>query len=187
MIKAFMGISIRNPSYSKKENILKAIELAREFDEFLIFVVDYPYRLSLQAFSDIPEKIAEKTALKEGKDLRRFLVNISNHLEKVKISSWKELEEENYKRGLAEIEDLEKKDSEFSQLIEEEFTGTVVSKVGNNKHKKELCKHFIMEEIAMFVSLAYRGYSLRISKYSQSKSIDYFLKRKSLSLNYIKI
>lgn len=47
MNKAFMGISIRNPFYSKKEDILKAIDLAKNFDEFLIFVVGFPYRLSL--------------------------------------------------------------------------------------------------------------------------------------------
>jgi len=39
-----MGVSIRHPFYAKKENILKAIDLAKDFDEFLIFVVDLPYR-----------------------------------------------------------------------------------------------------------------------------------------------
>lgn len=59
MAKAFMGISIRNPFYPKKENILKAIDLARDFDKFLIFVVDFPYKLSLQAFKGLEEQEKE--------------------------------------------------------------------------------------------------------------------------------
>ncbi|MDD5254186.1 MAG: hypothetical protein PHG05_03755 [Candidatus Nanoarchaeia archaeon] len=187
MIKAFMGVSIRNPFYSKKENILRAIELAKDFDEFLIFVVDHPYRLSLQAFNGIPEKIAEKTSLEEGEELKKFLINISSNSAKIKICSWKELEAENYKRILTEVKNLENKDKKFSKLIEGEFTGTVISKVGNNLQKKELSKSFIMEELAMFISLIEGGYSIRISKYSQSKSVNYFIGKRNLSLKHIRL
>jgi|GEM_PF-2185133 len=87
MKKAFMGISIRNPFYSNKENILKAVSLAKDFDEFLIFVVDYPYRLSLQAFDNLSESEAEKVALKEGAELTKFLIRITKPFNNVKISS----------------------------------------------------------------------------------------------------
>lgn len=186
-MKSFMGVSIRNPFYSKKENILKAISLAKDFDEFLIFVVDFPYRLSLQAFENMSEKEAEKTALKEGKELKEFLINISKQFKNVKIVSWKEIESDNYKNLLLEIKDLEKRDEEFSKLIEGEFTGTIISKIEDNKNKKQLSINFIMEEIAMFVSLVMKGYDTRISKYSRSKSIDYFLKKKNLFIEHIRL
>lgn len=187
MNKAFMGISIRNPFYSKKENILKGVELTKSFDEFMIFVVDYPYRLSLQAFEELEEQEAERIAFREGEQLRKFLIEITKQFEKVKISSWKELMNEDYHKLLSEVKELEKIDKEFSNLVEGEFTGTIVSKVEGNKKKKQLSKDFIIEEIAMFSSLALRGFSTRVSKYSRSKSIDYFLKRKNKNLSHIQI
>ncbi|MDO8741160.1 MAG: hypothetical protein Q7J54_06325 [Candidatus Woesearchaeota archaeon] len=183
--KAFMGVSIRNPFYSKEENILKAIKLADGFDEFLIFVVDNPYRLSLQAFKDIPPK----EALKEGTDLKNFLTKISKPFEKVKGSYWSELEDDEYKKSKIEVKNLERRSSEFSKLIEDEFTGTVLSQLNKTKEsyeqKKELCKEFIIEEVTMFISLFYKSYKTRISKYERSKTIDYFLKTKGLAMNHI--
>ena len=187
MTKAFMGISIRHPFYAKKENILKAINLAKNFDEFLIFVVYFPYRLSLQAFKNMTEQKAKEIVLKEGSELRKFLINITKQFKKIRIASWNELISENYHKLLFEVKDLERKDKEFSRLVEGEFTGTVISKLERSVKKKQLSKDFIMEEIAMFASLALRGYSTRISKYSRSKSIDYFLKRKNKNLKHIQI
>ena len=182
-----MGISIRHPFYTKKENILKAIDLAKDFDEFLIFVVDFPYRLSLQAFKNTPEQEAEKIVLKEGEELKKFLKNTTKQFEKVKINSWNELVDENYYKLLSEVKNLEKEDKEFSKFIEGEFTGTIISKLGKSVEKKRLSKDFIIEEIAMFALLALRGFSTRISKYSRLKCIDYFLKRKNKNLEHIQI
>ena len=189
MEKAFMGISIRNPFYTKKENILKAIDLAKDYDEFLIFVVDIPYRLSLRAFKNLSEEQALSIALKEGSDLINFLNNISKKFTDVKVISWKELEDDNYKRFLIKAKKLEKKDPKFSGLLEREFTGAVLDKLSGNesKEKEKLCKDFIIEEVAMFSSLSYRDYNTRISKYTRAKSIDYFLKTKNLFLNHIQI
>jgi len=187
MAKAFMGISIRHPFYSKKENILKAIDLAKDFDEFLIFVVDFPYRLSLQAFNSLAQEEAKEMALRDGNELRKFLINTTKQFEKVRVSSWNELVSESYHKLLSGVKKLENKDKKFSKLIEGEFTGTVVSKLGESIKKKKLSKNFIMEEIAMFASLTLEGYSTRISKYSRSKSIDYFLKIKNKNLEHIQI
>jgi len=182
-----MGVSIRHPFYAKKENILKAIDLAKDFDEFLIFVVDLPYRLSLQAFKNISEQEAEKIALREGEELMRFLIHTTKQFRGVKISSWKESIDKNYYKLLSEVKVLEKKNKQFSRLVEGEFTETIVSKLRKNIKKRELSKNFIMEEIAMFASLVLRGFSTRISKYSRSKSIDFFLKGKNKNLDHIQI
>jgi len=187
MTKVFMGVSIKNPFYAKEENILRAINLAKDFDEFLIFVVDFPYRLSLQAFKNSTAEEAQRNVLKEGAELKRFLINKTKQFKNVKINSWNELIDENYCRLLLEIQDLEKNDKKFSQLVEGEFTGTVISKLGQDFEKKRLSKDFIMEEIAIFSSLAVKGFSKRISKYPKSKSVDYFLKRKNIYLDHIQI
>jgi len=186
-IKAFMGVSLRNPFYSKKENILKAISLAKDFNEFLIFVVDSPYRLSLQAFNHMSLEEAEKISLKEGKELKLFLTKLTKKFKFVKISSFKELENEDYKNILSEIKELESQDKTFSELIKKEFTGTIISKLKGDKKKENLCMGFILEEVAMFCSLFNRGYSFRISKYPASKSIAYYLKNKPLLLKHIQL
>ena len=74
-------------------------------------------------------------------------------------------------------------------MIEGEFSGTVIKGLSKNKNikGKELSKDFIMEEIAMFSSLTCRDYSTRISKYKNSESISFFLKRKNLYLKHIQL
>lgn len=182
-----MGISIRNLFYSEKRNITKAITSIGDYDEFLIFVVDHPYRLSLEAFNNMEKEKAEDVALREGINLKKFLYSITKSFNKVKISSWKELEDQNYDTLLLAVKNLERNDKEFSKLIQGEFTETITSKIQNDNNKRQLSKNFIMEEITMFASLVYRGYTTRISKYSRSKSLDYFLKSKYLSVNHIQL
>jgi hypothetical protein len=186
-IRAFMGISLRNPFYSKKENLLKAINLAKDFDELLIFVVDSPYRLSLQAFNNLSSQEARKIMLKEGKELKSFLIKLTNKFNFVKISSFDELVNEDYKIILSEMRKIKDHDETFLGLIKKEFTGTIISKLNGDKEKENLCIEFILEEVAMFCSLLNQGYSVRISKYPASKSIDYYLKNKFLSLKHIQI
>ncbi|MCK4553689.1 hypothetical protein KAU19_01880 [Candidatus Parcubacteria bacterium] len=166
---------------------MKAIVLAKNFDKFLIFVVDFPYRLSLQAFNDSSQEEAKEIALRDGNELKNFLINTTKQFEKVRISSWNELVNESYCKLLSEVKALENKDKKFSKLIEGEFTGTVASKLGESIEKRKLSKNFIMEEIAMFASLTLKGFSTRVSKYSRSKSVNYFLKTKNKNLEHIQI
>lgn len=182
-----MGVSIRNPFYSNEGNIIKAINLTKNFDEFLIFIVDYPYRLSLQGFDNLSLNKSETIALKEGIELKKFLINISKNYKNVIVRVWREIEDKDYNIFLKEIRELEKKDEKFSELVKGEFTETVIKKIFDNPNKEELSKEFIMEEIAMFCSLVLKGYKTRISKYERSKSVDYFLKIKNLSINHKKI
>jgi len=192
MDKAFMGISIRNPFYSKKDNILKAISLAKNFSEFIIFPVDYPYRISLEVFDNLDKKEALGLALKEGEELTRFLSNLSKSFPYVRVRFWKELESKEYQEFLKEIIKLENKDENFSGLILNEFSGKINEELKelpkeNYLRNSRLCKEFIMEEIAMFSYLTSIGYTTRISKYNKSKAIDYFLLKKGLSLNHLKL
>ena len=192
MEKAFMGISIKNPFYSRKENIIKAINLAKDFSEFLIFPVDYPYRLSLEVFEGISGEEAKSIVLEEGKRLIKFLIRISKPYKNIRISSWKELENKEYDMLLKKVEELEEADIRFSNLIKEEFTGTIINRIKelpkeDYKRNERLCKKFLMEEIAMFSYLVFSGYSTRISKYSRSKAIDYFLKNKKRNLVHIQL
>lgn len=189
-----MGVSIKNPFYLKKENILQAIQYAINFDEFLIFVVDYPYRLSLQALKNKPLKNdVIQSILQEGEELKRFLLRISKSFNNVKIFSWQELENKKYNTYLIEIKQLEKQNSKFSKSIQDDFTGIVVKRLKKLSTKKELkeklslCKQFLIEELAMFLLLISEGYTTRVSKYPRSKSLDYFIQRKNFSINHIQI
>ena len=182
-----MGVSLRNPFYSKKKNILKAVNLAKDFDEFLIFVVDSPYELSLQAFNNLPKKEAEKIISKEGGDLKNFLIKVTKRFKFVKVSSFQKLKDEDYRNLLSEMKELSQKNTFFLDLIKKEFTGNIFSKINNDKEKEKLCIEFILEEIALFCSLVKKGYKTRISKYSISKSIEYYLNNKNLTLNHLQI
>jgi len=185
--KAFMGVSIRHPFYADRENILHAIELAKNFDSFLTLVVDYPYRLSLQALEKISADNAVKVALAEGEQLKEFLIGVSNSFTTVKVFTWQKLKINSYIIWLERTKSLLKQDQDFYKLLQGEFTDTVATKIGDDRHARDLSIEFLAEEVAMFAALADDGYSTRISKYSRSKSLDYLLQRYGKSIDHIQL
>lgn len=183
----FLGISLTSPYY-KKKNILSYIEFGiKNFEKFMLFPVDIPYRYNYIVFEGLSEKDAYAKAKKLGDDLERYLYKILRNIsveKEIKILRWEDLiKNEKALRILNYFEKLIYESKELNEDIRNhilEQSPHIEKRLLNNKKignfniktQRKTLYRFLMDEIAMFIFIQeFLGYKIRLSGYPESNII----------------
>jgi tRNA-dependent cyclodipeptide synthase len=178
----FMGISLRNDFFSKK-NMREYIQWGSEmFKEFAILIMDYPDNYSLQIFKDLDEKKAMDKARELSKEKKIAFERVieSLQVENVKLLQFKDFyDESQYNKILALVEKMSRSDTFFCDSLQFMFTSAIGNKLEElfsikniaegamRSNIRNLLMHYVFEEFSSLVYLTEKGYSIEIDPYEE--------------------